>query len=133
MRLAQDYGIFMQIKRRWLYLHVVTVADIITPDGYFLQEVTTSDTPMVRNLQWPQQGKPGDKNWKVWRGFYHTLSNGEGLWLRADLRLDLWISTHLRWQWISNGTTVHDLENNVCYSLVTMHQTRKYERGVRES
>ncbi len=61
------------INRCRMFLRVIFLSDIAHGDGATIMRMATSGTrPLKSILSWPNQAKPSEKDWRIWRGFLRT-------------------------------------------------------------
>lgn len=97
-----DHKQLAQINSCWLYLQVLTIADISSADDCTLLTSAlagTRDTTCSSSYVWPNYGMLSSLMWSTWRLFLHYISRGKVL-LQP---LGPWISTHHQnWSWFQS-------------------------------
>ena len=111
MQLAIDGNFNLNlIQQCRLYLKVATMADVCNVSGDRLEEGIFSRVVRPSTLSWPRQEQPSRRAWTEWRrfltSFLSTYGKTAGLLLQRTYRLGCWSSTHQRWDWRGNESTV---------------------------
>ena len=65
-------------------MHVTTLADVFSADGTALKESSMTGLPFTINLDWPNQARPLERDWKKWRSFLKTFLNHDGSAVKAQ-------------------------------------------------
>ena len=98
--LLSDYELKWFNKCR-MYLKVVTLADIVTPDGWSIRKdiLDGQQNKTYRQFNWPEWGKPPTYAWTIWRKFLRLVFTN-GLSTRLSQRLGHWINLQDdEWEW----------------------------------
>ena len=98
-------------KLKWfnrcqLYLKVVTVADISTPDGKMLRKDCLDGVPTRshRQLGWPNWHKPPLHAWTLWRKTLRLVFT-DGLSIKLTRNLGSWWNVNFNeWEWFLSAT-----------------------------
>ena len=112
----------LAIKKCRLYLKAVTLADVLSADGNMVKEGVLQGIPLKSCLHWPNQGKPGTADWRVWNKFLKTLLWPDRIQVLDSYLLGKWHSTHVDWMWMGNIEVICNTMSNATY--VPCHRGR---------
>ena len=115
------------INNVWMYLKVITMADIVTFDGKWIEEeyIKRSKTIKqngVNKIEWPKQPNPGKQSWEYWRQALRQLTDYT-FQMKQPLRN--WI-----YRWQSNDNTFYSPSTEYIYEKnEKLYNVYKYENG----
>ena len=124
-----------RLNRCRLYLHVSTVSDITDGSGVRISKQSSNghrDPDRPQYHDWPEQGRPGPREWQLWRKALKICFASTTL-RELDQPLGVWIDGHRQhWKWFYNPQARrlyfrHGRRWKV-YKL-NSHQTRDVQKG----
>ena len=117
-----------------LFLKVEMISDILTADGKSVRQDIwkgkQNDAPPLGRDDWPQQPRPTEASWKLWRFLLQRMldlnSNGKIQHCRP-----IRIRRTTDWPWVYEGTTerLYQLSSNIIWEYpmktISMYATQK--------
>ena len=91
-----------------IYLHAVTLSDIVTADGAAITMKAWTgvrDSHLVDRYQWPRTARPSNQWWRCWQQWLSNNVTGHSSRRRLSSPLGLWFHPDLSWRWQYSPST----------------------------